>query len=81
MDNKSAFPVGTKVKLRPEAVDFYNSEFARRVKGRVGVVTGHSFPSEYPLVTLLKEGRKEEYRLGAIRTEDWEVLEIPGLST
>lgn len=78
MDYKTKFPVGAKVRMKAAAVEAYLVEIQRRVKGgRLGVVTGHSYPSEYPMVLLPKDGRKQTYNIGAIRAEDWEVVEVP----
>lgn len=78
MNYKAAFPVGAKVRMRPEALDSYKVEVARRLKdGRVGIVTGHTFPNELPIVFLPKDARRQEHNLGAIRAVDWEVVELP----
>lgn len=75
---KEEFPVGAKVRMKESAVNSYYVEIQRRVKdGRIGIVTGHSYPSEVPLVTLPKDGRKREYQMGQIRADDWEVVELP----
>lgn len=76
MDFKTQFPVGAKVRMKAEAVQGYYVEVQRRVKdGRIGIVTGHTYPSEYPMVMLPKDGRKQAYNIGAIRASDWEIVE------
>ena len=78
MIDKEKFPVGAKVRMKQSAVDGYYTEIQRRVKeGRIGVVIGHSYPGNKPLVTMPKDGRKQEYHLGQIRADDWEVVELP----
>lgn len=78
MNRKASFPVGAKVRLRPEALDSYKAEAMRRLKdGRIGIVTGHTFPNEHPIVHLPQDGRKQAHTFGQIVVADWEVVELP----
>lgn len=79
VDLKTQFPVGAKVRMKAEAVEGCFVAFQRRVAGgRIGIVTGHTFPNENPLVVLPQDGRRQSYNVGAIRASDWEVVELPG---
>lgn len=78
MDYKVQFPVGARVRMKEGAIEGYLVAVQRRVKdGRIGVVTGYTYPSGFPMVMLPKDGRKQAYNIGAIRVSDWEVVELP----
>ncbi len=76
--NKARFPVGATVRMKQDAVQNYKIEFQRKVSGgRLGVVTGHTFPKEQPMVTMTAVGRKKECCIGGIILNDWEVVSLP----
>ncbi|RQR20356.1 hypothetical protein [Burkholderia stagnalis] len=68
---------GTRVKVRESRLEGYLVEFQRKLKGRVGVVTGHLRGREkhVSLVTFPAEGRKKEYVAGSIHNGDLEIVE------
>jgi len=66
--------IGQKVRLK-DIESFLSEVRSKAGNGRVGVITGFTEPSRYPLVTFPAQGRKKEFRLGQCR-ENWlEVVE------
>lgn len=75
MTLNTKFPVGAKVRLKPEFLNHYDNDHAHRAAdGRIGVVTGHTFPYGNPQVTLPGNGQKAEYHWGQIVPTHWEVV-------
>lgn len=68
---------GTKVRIKEDEIDGFVAEFKRRVRGRVGVVTGHTHGRGTPIVTFPAEGRRKEYNGGLIHERFLEVVEQP----
>lgn len=58
----AAYPKGALVRVKPDQVEGFNSDEARKLKDRVGVVSGHTAFSGNPIVLFPALGRRAEHR-------------------
>lgn len=62
-DLQTKYPLECVVRFREEHLDNFNSEFARKVKGRLGRVDGHTYPNSHPIINFPALGRRTEFRV------------------
>lgn len=70
-------PKGAKVRIPENELAGFLVAFQKRVKGRIGVVTGHTHEYKVPLVTFPADGRKKEFGPEQIRERWLEVVDLP----
>ena len=61
--------VGDLVRIPDREVDSYKSAVQPKIKGRIGYISGFTYPCAYPLVKYLAIGRKKEFALGQVQTK------------
>ncbi len=60
------FKIGDKVRFKQEELGELYAAVRSKVAGRVGVVTGLSYPSGKPVVEFMPEGRRRHFRAGIV---------------
>ena len=58
----AAYPKGALVRVKPDQVEGFTSDEARKLKDRIGVVSGHTAFSGHPIVLFPALGRRTEHR-------------------
>lgn len=70
----SDFKIGDKVQFKQDVLaDLYVS-VQKKVSGRIGVVTGLSYPNGKPVVDFMPEGRKRHFRAGVVNPSHIELV-------
>lgn len=64
------FKVGDRVLIKPEEIEGFKQEVARKIKDRIGEVTCLSYPSGKPVLVFPAVGRKKLFRMGVVKA-DW----------
>ncbi len=60
----SIYQKGDRVMVKPSMVDTFVEASARKIRDRVGIITGFSYPSQQPIVIFPKVGRRKEFKFG-----------------
>lgn len=75
----STFQKGDRVMIKPSMVEDFIESSARKIRNRVGIISGFSYPSQRPMVLFPKCGRGKEFNFGMAH-DAWLVLAPPEAS-